>query len=83
MRSYSDTEARIIFERTLLFIMDREITDREVSSSTAEEPLDVIQFIADLEFETKFTMLLRSIRLRWPPIPLDPNREYNNHCELD
>jgi len=63
MRSYSDLEARTIAEAQPLLIMEW-----EEFSSLAEEPEDALQFIADLEFETKFSMLLRSISLRWPAL---------------
>ena len=61
MRSYSDIEAQTIAQAQPILI-----ANREESSWIAEEQLDVLQFIADLEFETKFSMLLRSIFLRWP-----------------
>ncbi len=61
MRSYSDIEARAIFERKPILV-----TTLEDSPILTEAPVDVIQFIADLEFEANFAMLLRSIELRVP-----------------
>ena len=61
MRCYSEREVRAIVVKNPEFAQGV-----EKSVSEAEDPFDVIQVIAELEFEMKFEVLLRSIALRLP-----------------
>ncbi len=71
MRSYSDREIKRIISRAPLIVGGEQDLSSSgprwwPHSSAAAEPFDLVQFIADLEFERKFEMLLRSIALRGP-----------------
>ncbi len=61
MRCYSEREIQTIVARK-----PQLVTDNERPTLEHEDSFDAVQFIADLEFKTKFEALLRSISLRLP-----------------
>ncbi|MFI5201348.1 MAG: hypothetical protein ACHQNE_03065 [Candidatus Kapaibacterium sp.] len=75
MRCYSDIEVRTIATEHAPSVPAKEtvsmshipeyLTDEHFLAVHSAMP-ETIQFIADLEFETKFAALLHSIELRWP-----------------
>ncbi|HET6401099.1 MAG TPA: hypothetical protein VFH95_06835 [Candidatus Kapabacteria bacterium] len=77
MRCYSDIEVRAITEERVPSVPSKEsvsisqvpeyLTDEHFLTVHSEMP-EMIQFIADLEFETKFAALLHSVALRWPAL---------------
>ncbi|GEM_PF-2824493 len=67
MRSYSDIEVRTIAaEYVHLPHLSSEPSLKRTEPAVHSEVPETIQFILDLEFESKFAALMRSIALRWP-----------------
>ncbi|HZK76971.1 MAG TPA: hypothetical protein VFD13_08695 [Candidatus Kapabacteria bacterium] len=80
MRCYSDAEVLAITEERVTSVRWKPSVHANESASASPIPEfrdehsralhsempEMLQFIADLEFETKFAELLHSIAFRWP-----------------
>ncbi|HEY3874555.1 MAG TPA: hypothetical protein VGM92_03700 [Candidatus Kapabacteria bacterium] len=79
MRNYTDREVRALlnesnrataslFESGAEYLETSDLFGEEYGMYEDHSERATVQFIADLEFESKFQALLRSIALRWPAI---------------